>query len=244
MPTHFALAVDALTITYGQITAIRNADLSLAHGELRGLIGPNGSGKSSLFKAVLGMNTPDSGTVRILGRTPTDARRRGLIGYVPQSDQIDMSFPITVKEVVAAGCYARLPLTRKLNRAARTAIGDSLAAVGMTGFDRRTIGELSGGQRKRVMIARALASDPRLLLLDEPFAGVDSTNEEVIMRTLTDSARAGVTILVSTHDLPLARRLCHSVTLWSAGPVLTGPPEQTLTADRVADTFTRTGGEV
>src|SRR5699024_5089072 len=240
MPTNDALRVDGLTVRYGPITALHEASLALDAGELRGLIGPNGSGKSSLFKAVLGMLTPHSGTVRVLDATPARARKRGLIGYVPQSDQIDLSFPITVHEVVAAGCYARLGLTRRLDGNARDAIAEALAAVGMTGFELRPIGALSGGQRKRVMIARALASRPHLLLLDEPFAGVDQSNETVIADIVAQSARTGVATLVSTHDLALAQRLCHTVTLWSGGPVASGPPETTLTDAQVADTFTRT----
>lgn len=234
-----ALEISGLTVTYGQVVAVSDAHLNLDHGELRGLIGANGSGKSSLFKAILGMITPDTGTVRILGDTPRAARRQSLIGYVPQNDQIDPTFPIPVQEVVAAGCYGKLPLTRKPDRAARAAIADSLAAVGMDGYEHRTIGQLSGGQRKRVMIARALASQPQLLLLDEPFAGVDQTNEATIAGILADSVKTGLALLVSTHDLTLARQLCPTVTLWAGAPVTTGTPEQTLTAERVADTFTK-----
>lgn len=201
-----ALEITDLTVRYGDVTAVRNADLELSTGELRGLIGPNGSGKSSLFRAVLGMLTPENGTVRILGGTSERARRQGSLGYVPQRDQIDLSFPIPVAEVVAAGCYGRLPLTRRLDHAAREVVDGSLAAVGMTGSERRPIGRLSGGQRKRVMIARALASRPDLLLLDEPFAGVDRANETAIARIVADSADTGVATLVATHDLDLARK--------------------------------------
>lgn len=208
-----ALEVMDLTVAYRGVPALEHADLTLQPGRVCGLIGMNGAGKSTLLKATIGTLTPTAGTIRVDGTTPAEARRSGRIAYVPQSEAVDWDFPISVREVVALGLYARLGLTRRLRRADRSAVAAALERVGLQDLADRQIGQLSGGQRKRAFVARALAQDARLLLLDEPFAGVDTQTETALQTVIRSVADEGRTVVIATHDLHGLPRLCDEAAL-------------------------------
>lgn len=193
--------VDDVTVHYGEVLALEEATFTVHPGRVTGLIGMNGSGKSTAYKAIMGMLRPDTGTVRIDGLTPAAARGRGLIGYVPQTEAVDWTFPVSVRDVVMMGRYGHQGFTRRVRKADRDAVDEALERVELTAYAGRQIGRLSGGQRKRAFVARGIAQGARTLLLDEPFAGVDKRSEGTIVRLLRDLAADGRTILVSTHDL-------------------------------------------
>ncbi len=196
-----AIDVSDVTVHYGDVLALDAVSLRVEPGRVCGLIGMNGSGKSTLFNTVMGVIRPDRGDVRIDGGAIGTARRRGIVGYVPQSERVDWSFPVTVREVVMMGRYGRQGLTRRVRAIDRDAVDRAIERVELTELADRQIGQLSGGQRKRAFVARGLAQDAGILLLDEPFAGVDKRSEATIVRVLRELAGSGGTVLVSTHDL-------------------------------------------
>ncbi|MGL3150076.1 metal ABC transporter ATP-binding protein [Microbacterium sp. A82] len=196
-----AIEVTGVTVRYGDLLALDDVSLSVEAGRVTGLIGMNGSGKSTLFKTIISLVRPDTGQVRLHGADPASARRRGLIGYVPQSEDVDWSFPVSVRDVVMMGRYGAQGMLRRARAADRTAVDEALERVELTDLADRQIGQLSGGQRKRAFVARGIAQGADILLLDEPFAGVDKRSEATIVRLLRELAAAGDTVLVSTHDL-------------------------------------------
>lgn len=208
-----AIEVTGLSVRYGDVRALEDVSLTVAPGRVCGLIGMNGSGKSTLFKAIMGMLKPAAGAVRLEGVTPTVARRRGDVAYVPQSEDVDWAFPVSVRDVVMMGRYGRLGFTRRPHAADHAAVDEALGRVELTDLADRQIGQLSGGQRKRAFVARGIAQGAGgsnmggphagggILLLDEPFAGVDKRSEATIVRLLRELAAEGRTVLVSTHDL-------------------------------------------
>jgi len=196
-----AIDVSGLTVRYGDVLALDDVSLTVGAGRVTGLIGMNGSGKSTLFKTIIGLLRPGSGRVLLDGTDPASARRRGLIGYVPQSEDVDWTFPVSVRDVVMMGRYGRQGFLRRARPADRSAVDDALERVELTGLADRQIGQLSGGQRKRAFVARGIAQGASILLLDEPFAGVDKRSEATIVRLLRELAASGSTVLVSTHDL-------------------------------------------
>lgn len=200
-----AIDVRGVTVRYGDVLALDDVSLTVEACRVTGLIGMNGSGKSTLFKTILGLVRPASGIVAINGRDPASARKQGLVGYVPQSEDVDWTFPVSVREVVMMGRYGRQGILRRARQADRDAVDEALERVELTELADRQIGQLSGGQRKRAFVARGiaqgLAEGASILLLDEPFAGVDKRSEATIVRLLRELAAAGDTVLVSTHDL-------------------------------------------
>jgi ABC-type Mn2+/Zn2+ transport system ATPase subunit len=196
--TSAAVSVSGVTKVYGEHRALEDVTLSVPGGSLYAILGPNGSGKSTLLKLVMGLEAPSAGTIEVLGMAPATARRR--IGYVPQASSADWSFPITVGEVVAMGLYGVRPRIRAPLRPV-TGVAEALEQVGMAGHNRRQVHELSGGQQRRVLLARALARDPALLLLDEPAAGLDAAADEELTLTLRRLASEGRTVVVATHDI-------------------------------------------
>ena len=208
-----AIEVAGLTVHYGEVRALDDVSLRVRPGRVTGLIGMNGSGKSTLFKTVMGMTRPDQGAVLVDGAAPVSARRRGLVGYVPQSEDIDRTFPVSVRDLAMMGRYGRLGLTRRARAEDRTAVAQALERVELRDFADRQIGQLSGGQLKRAFLARGIAQDARILLLDEPFAGVDKRSEATIVRLLRELAAEGRTVLVSTHDLHALPRLADEAIL-------------------------------
>lgn len=206
------IVVDSVTVEYGETVALERVDLTLGRGVVCGLVGINGSGKSSLFKAIMGTVRLTGGSVIVDGR-PAGESRSGSIGYVPQSEQVDWAFPINVFDVVMMGRYGRLGPSRRPGSRDRVAVSEALGRVGLDGLAGRQVGELSGGQRKRVFVARALAQGASIVLLDEPFAGVDAGSQASMSTILREIAEAGGTVLIATHDLRALPGLCDEVVL-------------------------------
>ncbi|BAU99882.1 metal ABC transporter ATP-binding protein [Aurantimicrobium minutum] len=225
---------DALTITggafsYGTTPALTDVTITVKPGEAMALIGPNGSGKSTLLKGVLGLIPLVEGTMG-LGKTEG-------IGYLPQTEHIDPEFPVTLKQVVMMGRYRKLGLFRFPSSSDRAAVRKAIASVGLTNVANKRFGSLSGGQQQRGFLARALASEPGLLLLDEPFNGLDQPNRDALMQTLRQLKAAGVAIIVTTHDLDLAREVCDTVLFVNGRQVAFGPKEEVLTLANLQEVF-------
>lgn len=232
-----AIEVDDVTVRYGDVTALDRITLRVAGGQIVGLIGMNGSGKSSLFNALMGLARLDAGSIRLFGGSAKRARLANQVAYVPQSESVDWDFPISVREVVMMGRYGTLGPTRRAKAADRQAVAEAIERVGLTGLAHRQIGALSGGQRKRAFVARGIAQNARLMLLDEPFAGVDTTSQGTISRLLHELRDEGRTILISTHDLAGVPALCDDVVLLQRRILFQGPPDQALTPALLARAF-------
>lgn len=232
-----AIAVENVTVHYGEVLALDCASLTLEHSRICGLVGMNGSGKSTLFKAIMGMVKPDSGRVLINGEPPVKMRKDAGIGYVPQSEDVDWAFPLSVRDVVMMGRYGHLGLTRRPRKADRDAVDHALERVELSEFADRQIGQLSGGQKKRAFVARGIAQGATMMLLDEPFAGVDKRSEATITRLLRELADNGATILVSTHDLHALPQLCDEAVLLMRKVLMHGSPDTVLQPENLAMAF-------
>lgn len=235
-----AIEVRRATVRYGDVLALDDVTLTVESGRVTGLIGMNGSGKSTLFKTILGLVHPASEgptTVAIDGGDPASARRRGLIGYVPQSEDVDWAFPVSVRDVVMMGRYGRQGFLRRARPADRDAVDEALERVELTELADRQIGQLSGGQRKRAFVARGIAQGASILLLDEPFAGVDKRSEATIVRLLRELAAAGSTVLVSTHDLHALPELADEAVLLMRRVLFHGPVAEALEPANLARAF-------
>lgn len=232
-PDPAAIEVEDATVRYGRVVALEEVSLHLAPGRVYGLLGTNGSGKSTLFKTVLGLVRADQGRVRIHGLGTAAARRKGLVGYVPQSEQVDWAFPVRVKDVVMMGRYGRMGMRRRPREEDHTAVAQALELTGLSDLAHRQIGALSGGQRKRAFVARGIAQQARVLLLDEPFAGVDKRSESALIGVLRRMRAEGRTLLVSTHDLAGVPGLCDEVVLLQRRVLAQGAPEQVLTSQHL-----------
>lgn len=233
-----SIAVSGITVRYraGNV-ALSDVSLTLDRPSICGLIGMNGSGKSTLFKAIMGFVTPVAGSVAICGRPVAWAQKANIVAYVPQTEEVDWSFPVSVRDVVMMGRQGRMGVLRIPSAADRAAVAASLERVGMQDFAGRQIGELSGGQRKRVFLARALAQEARIILLDEPFTGVDVKTERAITGILSGLRDAGHLILVSTHNLASVPEFCDQAALIHRSLVAFGPVAEVFTADTLARTF-------
>ncbi|MGM1017975.1 MAG: metal ABC transporter ATP-binding protein [Actinomycetota bacterium] len=232
-----AIEVDGLTVHYGDVRALDGVSLRIPSGRVTALIGMNGSGKSTLFRAVTGMIRPGRGSVRVDGAEPRRARRNGVVGYVPQSEDVDWSFPVSVRDVVMMGRYGHLGITRRPRAADHAAVDEALARVELTDLAARQIGQLSGGQKKRAFVARGIAQGARVLLLDEPFAGVDKRSEATIVRLLRELAADGHTVLVSTHDLHALPRLADEAILLQHSVLFHGTVQDALRPENLARAF-------
>lgn len=232
-----ALRITGLTVRYGEVLALDGVDLAVEPGEACGLVGVNGSGKSTLFKAAVGLVRPVAGEVRVLGGPADRARRAGLVAYVPQADDLDRDFPVSVEDVVLTGRYHLMgPLRRPAPRD-RAVVAQALARVGLADLAGRQVGRLSGGQRQRVLLARALAQEARLLLLDEPFTGVDAGSEAAVTAVLRDLVAEGCSLVVSTHDLSMLPALCARSVLLHRRVLAHGPTAEVITPENLARTF-------
>lgn len=232
-----AILGEDITVHYGDVLALDGASLTLQHGRVCGLIGMNGSGKSTLFKTIMGMVRPDSGRVLINGESPAKARKSGVVGYVPQSEDVDWAFPLSVRDVVMTGRYGHMGMTRHSKKADHDAVDYALERVELTEYANRQIGQLSGGQKKRTFVARGIAQGATTLLLDEPFAGVDKRSEATITRLLRELAGDGVTILVSTHDLHALPDLADEAILLMRRVLMHGDPAEVLQPENLSLAF-------
>lgn len=227
-----------LTVTYRNgVTALRDATFSVPRGAIAALVGVNGAGKSTLFKAVMGFLPAASGEIGVLGRSVREALKAGLVAYVPQAEEVDWSFPVLVEDVVMMGRYGRMGFLRRPSADDRKAVAAALERVGMTAYRDRQIGELSGGQRKRVFLARALAQDGRVILLDEPFTGVDVKTEDAIIALLKELRDEGRVMLVSTHNLGSVPEFCDQTVLVKGTVLACGPTEEVFTRKNLERAF-------
>ena len=229
---------DALTITggafsYGTTPALTDVNISVKPGEAMALIGPNGSGKSTLLKGVLGLIPLVEGSMGFGSTAEVDSG----IGYLPQTEHIDPEFPVTLKQVVMMGRYRKMGLFSFPSSTDRAAVRKAIASVGLTNVANKRFGSLSGGQQQRGFLARALASEPGLLLLDEPFNGLDQPNRDALMETLRQLKAAGVAIIVTTHDLELAREVCDTVLFVNGRQIAFGPKDDVLTLANLQEVF-------
>jgi len=234
-----ALAVRRLTASYSSRPVLWDVDAEFPDGSLAAIVGPNGAGKSTLLKAVVGLQPVDAGHVLIEGRPAGEALDR--IAYVPQRDAVDWDFPITVEEVVEMGRYREAGWIRRLKAADRDVVREAIDRVGMAPFARRQIGELSGGQRQRVFIARALAQEAPLMLLDEPFAGVDARTESALLDLLQGIRDEGRTVVVVHHDIGTVRSRFDWALLLNVRTVACGPVAEALAPDSLRRAYGGTG---
>jgi len=233
-----SLDVDGVTVAYPNGTlALENASFHLGPGLIAGLVGVNGAGKSTLFKAIMGFVAPSAGEVRIAGLRARDAQRRGLVAYVPQAEEVDWSFPVLVEDVVTMGRYGHMGFLRIASREDRRKVDAALERVGMSSLRKRQIGELSGGQRKRVFLARALAQEGLVMLLDEPFTGVDVATEQAIVALMRELRGEGHLMLVSTHNLGSVPDYCDEVILVRRTVLAAGPTATTFTQANLEKAF-------
>ena len=233
-----SIDVDGVTVTYANgHTALQEASFHLDAGTICALVGANGSGKSTLFKTVMDFLRPARGRVRIAGLSVEASRRRKIVAYVPQSEEVDWSFPVSVWDVVMMGRYGHMNFLRRPRAEDRRVVQASLERVGMADFRERQIGELSGGQKKRVFLARALAQESRIILLDEPFTGVDVQTEAAIIELLRALRREGHIILVSTHNLGSVPEFCDRVVLINRTVLASGPTEEVFTEANLTRAF-------
>jgi len=238
MATHntaYAIEVEHLTVSYHARAALLDVSVKIEKDQLVGIIGPNGAGKSTFIKAVLGFVKPDLGTVKVGGRQASTAK--GQVAYVPQRGAVDWDFPITVHEVALMGRYQRIPWYRSPGRKDSAAAMEALALVRMEDFAHRQIGELSGGQQQRVFMARALAQGSDILLLDEPFAGVDAATERAILSVLERAKSAGKTLVVVHHDLSTAAEYFDKLILIKQRLYAYGTPQRVLKEDLLSKVY-------
>ncbi|AMQ57100.1 metal ABC transporter ATP-binding protein [Algoriphagus sanaruensis] len=229
------LEIHDLTVSYDQNPVLWNVDFSLPGGKLIGVLGPNGAGKSTLIKSIMGLISPTSGYVKIFDKPLQDVRSR--ISYVPQRESVDWNFPASVMDVVLMGTYGRLGLFRRPGKMEKEIALQSLEQVGMTPYLNRQISELSGGQQQRVFIARALAQQADLYLMDEPFAGVDMATETAIFELLKQMTKAGKTVLVVHHDIHSAMKFFDWVIMLNLHLVGSGPKDQVMTEELLRKTY-------
>lgn len=237
-PPPVSLEVKDVTVRYSNgHEALRKAAFGLRGGTIAGLVGVNGSGKSTLFKSIMGFLTPNSGEVRINDRPVREAQKAGLVAYVPQAEEVDWDYPVSVWDVVMMGRYGRMNFLRIARAADKRAVEEALRRVGMWDYRDRQIGELSGGQKKRVFLARALAQGGRLILLDEPFTGVDVKTEEAIIGLLRELREDGALMLVSTHNLGSVPEFCDQVVLLNKTVLAYGETERVFTLENLSNAF-------
>lgn len=234
-PQSLAVEVEHLTVSYGPKPALLDVSLSIEAGLLVGVIGPNGGGKSTLIKAILGFVKRDVGSVRIQGRPTENAK--GLVAYVPQRGSVDWDFPVTVEQVALMGRYGHIPWYKDPAPEDRRIVDQALEMVRMQDFRHRQIGQLSGGQQQRVFMARALAQGSEILLLDEPFAGVDAATERAILDVLERAKQSGRTLVVVHHDLTTAAEYFDRLALIKQRLYAYGPPEAVLQEELLSEVY-------
>ena len=236
--TKAGLRVNDITVTYrnGQ-TVLRDASFNIPTGTIAALVGVNGSGKSTLFKAIMQFVPISKGSIEIFGEPASNALKKNIVAYVPQSEDVDWNFPVLVEDVVMMGRYGHMGPLRIPRKVDREMVRTALERVGMTKLSRRQIGELSGGQKKRVFLARALAQEGQVILLDEPFTGVDVQTEQAIIELLKGLREEGRLVLVSTHDLGSVPEFCDQTVLVKGTVLKFGPTADIFTHENLELTF-------
>ena len=234
-PGEIPIQIHDMTIAYHRKPVLWDVDLDVPGGQLVGIIGPNGAGKSTMITAIMDLLPKASGWVRIYGK-PYERMRR-MVGYVPQRESVDWDFPVSALEVVTMGRYGRLGWMRRPGREDRRVAEEALDKVGMGDFAGRQISQLSGGQQQRVFLARALAQDTRIYLMDEPFAGVDATTEQAIIDILMELRALGRTILCVHHDLQTVTRYFDWVIMLNMRVVASGPTAEVFSEENLHKTY-------
>ena len=237
-PNAPAVELAGVSVRYDGTLALDDVSLRVPRGAQVAVVGPNGAGKSTLFNVIAGIRKPQQGTVYIAGSGPN---HHICVGYVPQRNRIDWRFPVNVTDVVMMGRIGKIGLLRSPGRTDRQRVQEALAQVDMLPFANRQIGELSGGQQQRVFLARVLAQEAELLLLDEPLAGLDIPSQEAILRILAQMRSTGITLLIATHDLNQAAEQFDQMILLNHRVVAYGPPAQVLTTENLARAY---GGQL
>jgi ABC-type Mn2+/Zn2+ transport system ATPase subunit len=232
---HADVWLNEVSAGYGDVVALEDVSLAVEAGSLLAVVGPNGAGKSTLLKVMAGLLRPWRGRVETLGAAPGREAKR--VAYVPQAETVDWQFPVTVQDVVMMGRYPLLGALRRPGSHDRQHVDEALGKVGMSDHRDRQIGALSGGQRRRVFLARALAADPAVYLLDEPVTGIDATTQEDLMDILEAEARRGRTVVATTHDLACAAQRFQRVAMINRRLVAHGPASLVLDANLLARTY-------
>ena len=233
----FAIEIKDLSVLYHNTVALEKTNIKIPFGTFSGVIGMNGAGKSTLFKIIIGLAHPTTGNISVCGKNAHQAQKLGLVAYVPQSESVDWDFPVSVYDVVMMGRYGTQNIFRISKIEDHKKVEQALLKVGMYDFRDRQIGELSGGQKKRVFVARALAQEAEILLLDEPFAGVDAKSEKALTMLLVSLKEEGKTIILSTHELTSLSEYCDHVALVKNTVLAYGPTGEVFTHDLVSKTF-------
>ncbi|CAN5155558.1 metal ABC transporter ATP-binding protein [soil metagenome] len=232
-----ALAVRGLTVSYRGRAALRGASVAVAAGERLGVVGPNGAGKSTLLRAVVGLVRPDAGEVEVEGLPAARARRR--VAYLPQRQQVDWDYPAQVRDIVAMGRYPHRGPLGRLRPADRRAVGAALERVGLSELGTARIGELSGGQQQRTFLARAFAQEASVLLLDEPYVGIDAVTSKLIDRWLGEAAAEGAAVVVVDHELAGVRERYDRVLVLNRQVVIVAAPDHALADDVLGAAYGR-----
>jgi ABC-type Mn2+/Zn2+ transport system ATPase subunit len=232
-----SIDIENVTVAYHGKVALHSASLQLKAGTICGLVGMNGAGKSTLFKVMMGLVKPTTGRILMNGLPIRKVQKSNLVAYVPQSEEVDWHFPVNVYDVVMMGRYGYMNLLRIPGSIDKQAVRESLERVEMWQMRDRQIGELSGGQKKRTFFARALAQQAKVLLLDEPFAGVDIKTEKMMIDLLMELRQTGHTILVSTHDLDSITTFCDQVVLINRSILAYGSTSDVFTEENLSRTF-------
>jgi len=234
-PSPLSLQVDHLTVAYNGQPALRQVSFVIPHGARVAVVGPNGAGKSTLFKTLVGLLSPRAGQVILHGQ-PLQHHKE-CVAYVPQREQVDWSFPVTVYDVVMMGRYGHLGWLQRPRAMDHEIVTRSLEQMQIANLARVPIGELSGGQQQRVFLARALAQEPHILLMDEPFTGVDATTQQTVLSLLDQLRAQSVTVLVSTHDLNLAATRFDLILLLNRRVIAFGNAAQVFTPEHITQAF-------
>ncbi|MGE4550786.1 MAG: metal ABC transporter ATP-binding protein [Opitutales bacterium] len=229
------LEIHDLTVSYDRKPVLYGVDLTLESGSLVGVVGPNGAGKTTLIKTIMGIVPPNGGWVKIFGQPYSKAVTR--VGYMPQRESVDWDFPVTVMDLVLMGRYGHAGFMRRVGKRDREIARECLEKVNMSPFADRQIGNLSGGQQQRVFLARALAQESDLYLMDEPFVGVDAATETAIVELLRELKNRGKTLVVVHHDLSTAREYFDQLILLNMRLVACGPVEETYTPELLQKTY-------
>lgn len=230
-----AIEVHNLTASYNRKPVLWDIDFKLPAGQLIGIVGPNGSGKTTLLKNIMGLMEADSGYVNLFGKKLDDIRER--VSYVPQRESVDWDFPASVMDVVKMGRYRKNNLFKRLNKKDKELSAEALEKVNMLEYANRQISQLSGGQQQRVFIARSLAQQADLYLMDEPFVGVDAATEESILKLLSEMKREGKTVVIVHHDLQTAYEYFDHIVLLNTRLVASGPKEEVFTSELLQEAY-------